>query len=330
MSRRKKGGGGEDCGSWMDTYGDMVTLLLCFFVMLYSMSSLDQQKWEIFVKSVFPNSNEDQQIAINENILDGEYDVSGNLEMEEEMDELDKLWIALQKKLEEKGLAEGVSMNKGDGYAFISFENHAFFAGDSSQLTPEAIEVLDVFCESIEPQIESFAQIEVLGHTAQGDPNKPNNAHTDRLLSATRAAEVVAYIQNKNIMDPGKLIGISYGQNRPVDTFETSEGRAKNRRVEFLIINNGADIKTMNELYDEVNGVDNEDASALDGFTEAGNSMEGSASMVNSSDTPADGEGQPVQEGAGAELAPAEGEAAGAAPVPAGQGADSMVEPAAE
>ncbi|RKJ02131.1 hypothetical protein D7X87_18095 [bacterium D16-54] len=330
MSRRKKGGGGEDCGSWMDTYGDMVTLLLCFFVMLYSMSSLDQQKWEIFVKSVFPNSNEDQQIAINENILDGEYDVSGNLEMEEEMDELDKLWIALQKKLEEKGLAEGVSMNKGDGYAFISFENHAFFAGDSSQLTPEAIEVLDVFCESIEPQIESFAQIEVLGHTAQGDPNKPNNAHTDRLLSATRAAEVVAYIQNKNIMDPGKLIGISYGQNRPVDTFETSEGRAKNRRVEFLIINNGADIKTMNELYDEVNGVDDEDASALDGFTEAGNSMEGSASMVNSSDTPADGEGQPVQEGAGAELAPAEGEAAGAAPVPAGQGADSMVEPAAE
>ncbi len=132
MSRRKKGGGGEDCGSWMDTYGDMVTLLLCFFVMLYSMSSLDQQKWEIFVKSVFPNSNEDQQIAINENILDGEYDVSGNLEMEEEMDELDKLWIALQKKLEEKGLAEGVSMNKGDGYAFISFENHAFFADRKS------------------------------------------------------------------------------------------------------------------------------------------------------------------------------------------------------
>ena len=59
MGRRKKaGGGGEDCGSWMDTYGDMVTLLLCFFVMLYSMSNLDQQKWEIYVKSIFPNSNE--------------------------------------------------------------------------------------------------------------------------------------------------------------------------------------------------------------------------------------------------------------------------------
>ena len=85
MGRRTKGGGGgEDCGSWMDTYGDMVTLLLCFFVMLYSMSNLDQQKWEIFVKSIFPNSNELEQIAVNENISEGDFDVSGNLEMDQE------------------------------------------------------------------------------------------------------------------------------------------------------------------------------------------------------------------------------------------------------
>ena len=43
-------------GNWMDTYGDMVTLLLTFFIMLYSMSNLDAQKWSIFVKSI-PFSN---------------------------------------------------------------------------------------------------------------------------------------------------------------------------------------------------------------------------------------------------------------------------------
>ena len=97
MSRRKKGGGGEECGSWMDTYGDMVTLLMCFFVMLYSMSSLDQQKWQIFVKSIFPNSNEEEEIAINENISEGVYDVSGNLQTEQEIEdaELDELWLSL-------------------------------------------------------------------------------------------------------------------------------------------------------------------------------------------------------------------------------------------
>ena len=42
--KRKKGGGGG--ANWMDTYGDMVTLLLCFFIMLYSMSTINEEKWQ--------------------------------------------------------------------------------------------------------------------------------------------------------------------------------------------------------------------------------------------------------------------------------------------
>ncbi len=117
MSRPKKGGGGEDCGSWMDTYGDMVTLLLCFFVMLYSMSTLNQQKWEIFVKSIFPSSDETQQIAVNEEISEGEYDVSGNMEFDETIsdpDNPDELYVALMEALNGSGI-EGVSISREDG-----------------------------------------------------------------------------------------------------------------------------------------------------------------------------------------------------------------------
>ena len=60
----KKRGGGEDCGSWMDTYGDMVTLLLCFFVMLYSMSTIDQDKLKIFIQSIYPTASE-ESVGIN-------------------------------------------------------------------------------------------------------------------------------------------------------------------------------------------------------------------------------------------------------------------------
>ena len=42
IKKKSSGGGGAN---WMDTYGDMVTLLLCFFVLLYSMSSIDEAKW---------------------------------------------------------------------------------------------------------------------------------------------------------------------------------------------------------------------------------------------------------------------------------------------
>ncbi len=274
----------------------MVTLLLCFFVMLYSMSSLDQQKWQIFVKSIFPNSNEEEEIAINENISEGVYDVSGNLQTEQEIEdaELDELWLSLVNALNTNGI-EGATVSRGEGYTFIAFENQAFFNGDSSTLTPEATRILDVFCDALAPQVERISQIEIMGHTSQADPNSPNNPRTDRMLSSLRSAEVAAYIQLKDIIDPSKLVGISYGQFRPVDTFETQEGRAKNRRVEFLIVDAGADIKSLNDYYDEyhqnieagsVTVTDGNPTGHVDGFTPVDGSMEGQASMVP--ETPAD------------------------------------------
>ena len=59
MSRRKNqdSGGGE--GTWLSTYSDMVTLLLSFFVLLYAISSVDEQKYEKIVKSFNPSIIED-------------------------------------------------------------------------------------------------------------------------------------------------------------------------------------------------------------------------------------------------------------------------------
>ena len=254
-----------------------------------------------------------EQVAINEEISEGEFDVSGNLESEEPMPEdLEELWLTIVNKLNEKGV-EDVAVSEGEGYTFVAFENHTFFAGDSSVLTAEATELLDIFCEIIAPEVDRISQIEIMGHTAQADPNKPNNPRTDRLLSAARSAEVAAYITNKNIIDPSKLVGISYGQFRPVDTFETSEGRARNRRVEFLIVDAGADIKSMNDYYDEYySKVDQGDVTITGGNSQnsegegfapidEGN-MEGAASMVPESDISPDAVPQGANPGAAADV----------------------------
>ena len=287
MSRRKKGGGGEDCGSWMDTYGDMVTLLLCFFVMLYAMSDLNQQKWEIFVKSIFPSSSEKAQIAVNEQVADGDYDVSGNLEFDEvisDPENQEELYVALMEALSSSGV-DGVSISREDGYTFLVFDNQAFFEGDRSDLTDEAKMILDILCSVIEGYDEKIAQIDIMGHTAQADPNHANNPRTDRILSAMRSAEVAAYIQNKDIIDPSKLVGLSYGQYRAVSENDSSEGRAKNRRVEFVIIDSGADIKSMNDYYDELTNSINAGSVLVtgggeDAFQETGGSSEGAASAI--------------------------------------------------
>ena len=305
MSRRKKGGGGEDCGSWMDTYGDMVTLLFCFFVMLYSMSSLDQQKWEVFVKSIFPSSGDTEQIAINQDISEAEYDVSGNMEFDESVSDPEnpeELYIALMEALSSSGI-EGVSISREDGYTFLVFENQAFFEGDKSDLTSEAVMILDILCNVVQQYEASIAQINIMGHTAQARADRANNARTDRVLSAMRSAEVAAYIQNKNIIDPSKLVGLSYGQYRSVSENDTSEGRAKNRRVEFLIIDSDADIKSMNDYYDELTNSINAGSVLVTGeeaFDTVGATSEGAASTVPEEEiNPSDDSAEPAEDAAG-------------------------------
>lgn len=316
MSRRKKGGGDEDCGSWMDTYGDMVTLLLCFFVMLYSMSSLDQQKWEVFVKSIFPSSGETEQIAINQDISEAEYEVSGNMDFDEAISDPEnpeELYIALMEALSSSGV-EGVSISREDGYTFLVFENQAFFDGDKSDLTEEAILILDILCSVLEQYESSIAQINIMGHTAQANPDRANNPRTDRILSAMRSAEVAAYIQNKNIIDPSKLVGLSYGQYRSVSENDTSEGRAKNRRVEFVIIDSGADIKSMNDYYDEFTNSMNAGnvlVTGGEGFDTVGGSSEGAASTLPEEEiNPSDDTAEPTGDGAGDNTAEPAGDAA--------------------
>ena len=81
----------------------------------------------------------------------------------------------------------------------------------------------------------SIDEVRVLGHTAQGNPHRPNNVKVDRTLSSQRATNVIIYVQENSSVDPARLISEGIGQWRPVATNQTSEGRAQNRRVEMVI-----------------------------------------------------------------------------------------------
>lgn len=270
MSRRQKKKSGGGGANWMDTYGDMVTLLLTFFVMLYSMSSLNQQKWEIFVKSIFPSSSEEEQVAVNQP-LDGEYDVSGETPKAEEPTEAEAstetLYLTLAEQLNEMGVS-GVTLSRGEDYTFLEFKDKVFFNGDSSVLTAQGKEALDLFCKIVTPLKSQIGEIYVMGYTSQADPVKPNEPRSDRLLSADRAGEVTAYIHKSGAIEPEKLISIAYGQHRPVAPFDTAQNRAKNRRVEILMIDEGADMKSLNEYYADYTSGENTDTVQAEGFRE--------------------------------------------------------------
>lgn len=252
MKKRQKPA--EGGANWMDTYGDMVTLLLCFFVLLYSISSVDQQKWEIIVKSFNPGADSVSQIVTDSDLKNGDNDVEGGMEKPEMIDDFEDLYYTLQELVQQENLSDSVTVEGGEGFAFITFQDMVFFDGDSSVLRDDGKPILQEFAQAMAGLDDSIQQIQVLGHTSQAAPGIPNEAHTDRLLSAERSAEVVAYLQQVSDIDPAKMISSGFGQFRPIGSFDTPEGRAKNRRVEILITRTGAVEQNLDTYYNQVYG----------------------------------------------------------------------------
>ncbi len=257
MAIKKKGGGGGGGANWMDTYGDMVTLLLCFFVLLYSMSTISDAKWKAIVQSFNPSAvQEAAAISGSEGPIDGDDNLGTDNMMlgPEQLDPKDveaalqALFDALKEYSEQNDMEEVIEVTKGDGYVFVSFADAVFFNGDSAVLRDDGKAILDVVIDAINPAAPYIDELRVMGHTAQADPNRPNRTEGDRRLSSERATNVVIYIQDRCLLDPARLLSVGYGQWRPVDLNDTSEHRAHNRRVELLIT--GQDIE--NQLGDSL------------------------------------------------------------------------------
>lgn len=250
---KKRSAAPEGGANWMDTYGDLVTLLLCFFVLLYSISTVDQAKWIQVVKSFNPDAKEVSQIAQNPDI-DANDEVPGGVDTEQlDMDEFDELYENLKKAVEEAGLDGQVELFKGDGYTFITFQDNVFFDGDSSIIKEGGQSILEQFSTIVSGVSDSVKEIQVLGHTAQADPNVQNEPESDRVLSAERAARVAAYVQVRTNLSPEKIVSVGYGQFRPIAPFDTAENRAKNRRVELLITKSDSVEQSLEEYYEQMN-----------------------------------------------------------------------------
>ena len=226
----------------MDTYGDMVTLLLCFFVLLYAMSSISEENWKALVMSFNPEAVQIETTPPGGDGPNADVDEGEGAPMHEptqqEVDaEIEALYEALTEYVEQEGAQATINVEKNEeeGKIYVSFNQAVFFDGDSPALREDSFPILDTIGGMLTSAKDAIDDIQVLGHTAREIPDRPNNVQVDRSLSSDRATNVVIYIQEHSGIEPGKLISVGMGEWHPVSDNDSNEGRAQNRRVEMIV-----------------------------------------------------------------------------------------------
>ncbi|MBP0980787.1 MAG: flagellar motor protein MotB [Oscillospiraceae bacterium] len=256
MARKKRDSGGGY--NWMDTYGDMVTQLLTFFIMLFSMSSVNEEKWEILIRAFTknPDASTAQIILVQEG--EGEEvapavgvtsNISNKATDNELPTELSQLYEYIMSFVAENELDASVSVSRdSSNNVYIRFDNNIFFDGDSAALREESKPILDFLGDYLKSVEDEIFITRVNGHTA-AIPGAEDYHISDWQLSGDRASQVVIYLEEQKELDPKKLMCNGYGKNYPIESNDTPEGRAKNRRVEIMILGNHFNKDDPEDLY---------------------------------------------------------------------------------
>lgn len=277
MARKKREE--ESGGNWMDTYGDMVTLLLTFFIVLYSFSTVEEDKWQDLVRA-FNNKGATKVDQIVLSVSDKEgVDPGYNKGTESNFD---KLFQAIEDYIIEQGMSDKVTVSKTetgedqegprDDNIFLEFQDYLTFQPDTAQLSGKtSYEVLDFLGETLKAVDDDIAIIIIQGHTASYEGSQVDS----RLLSTERSGVISNYFEENFDIEPKKLLPLGWANLYPIESNDSADGRAKNRRVVISIIGKDSDlakntdffetlgIRVDDESYvvDQVNGKDKETTS---------------------------------------------------------------------
>jgi chemotaxis protein MotB len=251
VSKRKhKGGHGEgheNAERWLLTYADLITLLMVFFVVLYSMSSADSSKWKQISAALTQ--------AFNVDVLKGQTGTSiddsagaaappiDSLISNSQVPQVSRIQSAVQAVLDRANQNGGlqqpeVTVGTDREGIVIRLSGSYLFDSGRAELKPNSFALLDAIATQLKLEPND---IRVDGHTDAtplvGSALYPTNWE----LSAARAMAVTRYLSETDNILPTRLEAAGFGEYRPIVPNDTREHRALNRRVEIHLLTSAAE-----------------------------------------------------------------------------------------
>lgn len=236
MRKAKKDDGGNRGANWMDTYGDMVTLLLTFFVLLYSFSTVDANKWKHLVAALNGSAGvleEEEQFYKQESDSNDVSDEDMESYFTEEQN-AQQLYESIKDYIEVNGLDQDIIVNKNNLEILIRFSNNVLFASGEAVMDDRAKNILSEIANMIRPYNEVIKMIRIEGHT-DNVPISTVMYPTNWELSTARAVCALRYMITDHGFPKDKISAVGYGEEHPVADNNVEDGRKLNRRVDFVI-----------------------------------------------------------------------------------------------
>ena len=214
-TRRSSANHDEGEANWLVSYADMMTLLLGFFVMLFSFSKVDSGEFEKVKKETTK-------------IFGGEYKMP-----------FEKMSRELHKVVDQQKLTDQVLIQENDDGILITFRGALFFDSGAAELRGQAQELLEKLVPTIAANSKDIGVV-VEGHT----DNRPMSSKTfasNWELSSVRACTVLRFFLEKGF-NPDRIKAIGWGERRPVAANDDKNGvslpdnQSQNRRVVIKIL----------------------------------------------------------------------------------------------
>ncbi len=232
----------------MASYLDMVTVLMCMFIVLFAMSTVDQEKFEQLSASLatgfgqVPSEVKDVSdgVVVPPELLHEQgvgFAETAIAAARAEFDDLSALRERLRQALAERGLEDTVTFTidaRGLTVGLVSAET--FFATNSTDLSAKAVAVLDALGGVL---VQTPNEISVEGHADQRSSAAPFPTNWE--LSAGRSTQVLRFLVEAQGLDGSHVKAVGYGDTRPVAAGSSEADLAQNRRVDIVILSDAAE-----------------------------------------------------------------------------------------
>ena len=212
--------------AWMATFADMMTLLMCFFILILSFSSMELDKFKMAMGSLQGALG---TLGVQKKLLPDQSWFSPNTQNTDQIKEnsiLDHI-EKMRKQIKKEGLEDKISIEEEGGEVYIQMKDDMMFHSGKAELKPTYFNLLSLIAKTF---LADAKQIRIEGHT-DNIPIQTKEYQSNWELSIQRALNVVRYFVNHENIHPAKLIIAGYGEHKPIAANDSPSNRAKNRRV---------------------------------------------------------------------------------------------------